>query len=246
MSTENEWFKYWFDSKYYHILYRNRSQNEANYFIENSISKLNLDLNQNILDLGCGKGRHAYKLSQHFKRVTGLDLSPKSIRDAKELKKENLEFHVMDMRSFKFSKPFNYIFNLFTSFGYFEDINQNLDVLNCCYNNLEDNGKILIDFLNPSLIKKKIVVKETKQINNIVFNLNKSIVNDYIVKDIEILDQEKQMHFQEKVQLLEKENFIEMFNKSGFELISTFGDYHLNEYTNNSERLILWAKKIKV
>ena len=30
------------------------------------------------------------------------------------------------------------------------------------------------------------------------------------------------------------------------ELISTFGDYHLNEYTNNSERLILWAKKIKV
>ena len=54
------------------------------------------------------------------------------------------------------------------------------------------------------------------------------------------------MHFQEKVQLLEKENFIEMFNKSGFELISTFGDYHLNEYTNNSERLILWAKKIKV
>ena len=144
MSTENEWFKYWFDSKYYHILYKNRSQNEANYFIENSISKLNLDLNQNILDLGCGKGRHAFKLSQHFKHVTGLDLSPKSIRDAKDLKKENLEFHVMDMRSFKFSKPFNYIFNLFTSFGYFEDINQNLDVLNCCYNHLNDNGNILM------------------------------------------------------------------------------------------------------
>ena len=140
MPKKNEWFKYWFDSKYYHILYKNRSQSEADFFIENIVSKLNLDLNQNILDLGCGKGRHAYKLSQYYNQVTGLDLSTQSIKKAKEIKKENLEFHVMDMRNFKFSKPFNYIFNLFTSFGYFEDIKQNLDVLNCCNKHLNDNG----------------------------------------------------------------------------------------------------------
>ena len=60
---------------------------------------------------------------------------------------------------------------------------------------------------------------------------------------IEIIDQEKKIYFQEKVQLLEKENFINLFDQSGFQLVSSFGDYHLNEYTNESERLILWAKK---
>ena len=43
MNKTNEWFINWFDSKYYHILYKDRSQSEANNFIEQLVSNLILD-----------------------------------------------------------------------------------------------------------------------------------------------------------------------------------------------------------
>jgi len=51
------WFENWFDSKYYHILYRNRDNKEANLFIQNILKKIKPDKNCHFLDLGCGSGR---------------------------------------------------------------------------------------------------------------------------------------------------------------------------------------------
>ena len=56
MNKTNEWFINWFDSKYYHILYKDRSQAEANNFIKQLVNNLILDPEKNVLDLGCGKG----------------------------------------------------------------------------------------------------------------------------------------------------------------------------------------------
>ena len=243
MNENKDWFKHWFNSKYYHILYSNRSQREANIFIDNIISKLALKKEHNVLDLGCGKGRHALQLSKYFNEVDGLDLSEKSINKAKEFSKDNLQFHMGDMREFDLKKKFSYIFNLFTSFGYFDDISQNINVLNCCYKQLKSNGFLLIDFLNPKLIKKKITIEENKLIDGISFQINKSIENNHIIKKISISEADKISYFQEKVQLLDIQNFKSLFNQTGFELYKLFGDYQLNSYNENSERLILWAQK---
>tara|TARA_B100000925_G_C21878997_1_gene417619 strand:- start:96 stop:830 length:735 start_codon:yes stop_codon:yes gene_type:complete len=244
MGKEIDWFKTWFNSNYYHILYNNRSQQEANSFIENLVSKLKLQKHHNVLDLGCGKGRHSQKLSQFFKYVDGLDLSKENITKAKKHLKPNLNFYVGDMRNFKLKNKYNYIFNLFTSFGYFKNIEQNIDVLKCCHLHLENNGKILIDFLNPYPIKKNIVNEEIKQIDDIIFKINKSVNEKNVIKKITVVDGNKTHHFLEKVQLFEKKHFIKMLNESGFKLKSTFGNYQLDDYHKHSERLILWAKKI--
>ena len=64
MSAENkQWFELWFDSPFYHILYKNRNQDEANQFIDNIIEHLKIK-NVSILDMACGKGRHAYHLAE--------------------------------------------------------------------------------------------------------------------------------------------------------------------------------------
>ena len=84
---------------------------------------------------------------------------------------------------------------------------------------------------------------ETKTIDNVNFELDKSIIDNYVVKKIKITDGEKTFNYQEKVQLFDLNNFIEMFKKTGFELISSFGDYNMNSYNNSSSRLILVAKK---
>jgi SAM-dependent methyltransferase len=113
------WYTSWFDSPYYHILYKNRDDKEAGLFMKNLTSFLNLSTSSKILDLACGKGRHSKYLNQLGYHVTGIDLSPQSIVYAKQFENDKLFFEEHDM-SLTYPQKFDAVFNLFTSFGYFE------------------------------------------------------------------------------------------------------------------------------
>ncbi len=71
----------------------------------------------------------------------------------------------------------------------------------------------------------------------------KKIENNFIIKDIKINDTGKEFYFQEKVQLIKREEIIDWLKSIGFEIIATKGNYQLSDYTNNSERLIIIAQK---
>ena len=75
MIDNNEWFVSWFDSKYYHILYSDRTDYEAHNFIYQLKNHLSLDSKEKVLDLGCGRGRHSKTLSEFFKTLDGISLS---------------------------------------------------------------------------------------------------------------------------------------------------------------------------
>ncbi|MFI0492366.1 SAM-dependent methyltransferase, partial [Flavobacterium sp.] len=117
--TQN-WFASWFDTPYYHILYKERNDHEAQIFMDNITHYLNLPENAKVLDLACGKGRHSIYLNQLGYEVVGADLSENSIAEANKSQNETLKFQVHDMRE-TFDDKFDAIFNLFTSFGYFEN-----------------------------------------------------------------------------------------------------------------------------
>jgi len=241
---ETNWFKTWFDSKYYHLLYKNRSQKEADDFIDKLVLDLCLNKDKKVLDLGCGKGRHSIKLGQYFKEVIGIDLSPNSINSALKTEEKNIQFQIGDMRNFNTTKGLGYIFNLFTSFGYFDNINDNLKVLKRCHLHLEQDGQLIIDYLNPSNIIKKTFINEHKQINRVDFNITKKIDNNKVIKNISINDSGNIYHFQERVQLFNLNDFKTMLNKTGFQIQSIFGNYQLNKFVSSSDRLIILAKKI--
>ncbi len=234
------WFESWFDTNFYHELYKNRDEDEANNFIENLIDKLKLDPNSEVLDLACGKGRHALKMSDYFQKVTGIDLSKNSINIAKKFNKENLKFFTGDMRNFSLNKKFDFIFNLFTSFGYFENFNENSLVLDNCNKHLKKNGLIVIDYLNPEKVVNTLVKNEIKIINKTKYTISRKIENNFIIKDIYINNKE---HFYEKVQLINLEMFNEILKKANFTIDQIFGNYHLEEYNKNSNRLIITALK---
>ena len=244
MIDNNEWFVSWFDSKYYHILYSDRTDYEAHNFIYQLKNHLSLDSKEKVLDLGCGRGRHSKTLSEFFKTLDGIDISKENIDFATSNKSKNQNFYLSDMRNFKMSNSYGYIFNLFTSFGYFDDLSDNVKVLENCNHHLKKNGLLIIDFLNANKIKKTIKnIQEIKTISNIIFEIDKYILNNYIFKKIKIIDGDSVLNFVEKVQLFELDDFIKMLEKTGFTEISAFGDYKMNPYRSNSNRLILCAKK---
>ncbi|MCB0541647.1 MAG: SAM-dependent methyltransferase, partial [Bacteroidetes bacterium] len=70
--NNTEWYKEWFNTKYYHILYKNRDFEEAELFINNLVDYLKIEKDSKILDLACGKGRHSYFLAKKGFDVTGI------------------------------------------------------------------------------------------------------------------------------------------------------------------------------
>ena len=93
----SEWFKTWFDSEYYHLLYKDRDQTEAENFVKKIYQYLSPSINQTMLDLACGKGRHSIHLNKMGALVEGCDYSENSIRHAKQFENDRLQFFTHDM-----------------------------------------------------------------------------------------------------------------------------------------------------
>jgi 2-polyprenyl-3-methyl-5-hydroxy-6-metoxy-1,4-benzoquinol methylase len=97
------------------------------------------------LDLACGKGRHARTLHALGLNVLGTDLSPQSIAFANESTVDGLRFQVHDMREPLHNESFDAVFNLFTSFGYFDSTAENQRVIDAVACMLNPNGFLIID-----------------------------------------------------------------------------------------------------
>ncbi len=239
------WFKDWFNSPYYHLLYGKRDEKEAEMFIHQLVQFLKPAKGSKMLDLACGKGRHARILSESGFDVTGLDLSENSIMEAKQFESESLHFAVHDMRKPFGRDKFDYVFNLFTSFGYFENEQDNIHTLQAVNVDLHQNGVLVHDYFNAARVLDHFRSAETKVIKGIEFNISKQIINRRIIKTIRFRDEACDHEFQEKVSLYTLEDFKGMYSESGFEIQAVCGDYNLSPYQASvSERLILISRKI--
>ena len=236
--TKN-WFTSWFDTPFYHILYKDRDDKEAQSFMENLTSYLNLPENASILDLACGKGRHSVYLNAMGYNVTGVDLSPQSIAFAKQFKNNTLHFDVHDM-SKPYTQQFDAVFNLFTSFGYFENEDGNLNTIKAIKGNLKHNGIGVIDFMNADFVIDNLITENTKTVEGIDFKLNRYLKNGHIIKDILFEADGKSYSYTERVKAITLSDFKAMFQKANVQLLEVFGDYKLNKFNKKtSERLIL-------
>jgi SAM-dependent methyltransferase len=238
------WYENWFDSEYYHILYGNRDQAEAETFMKNLIQYLSIPPKARIHDLACGKGRHSVFLSSEGFEVTGTDLSAESIRFATQFENDSLSFFRSDMRTTIRYNYFNFVFNLFTSFGYFGSDKDNEEVIRAVYASLLPGGIFVLDYLNTQKVRKELIGNDTKEAGGIRFHISKRLENGYFIKKISFKDKGHEYHFREQVRAFSKEELVTFFLKNGFETIELKGDYALAEFDEqHSDRLILIGKK---
>lgn len=239
-----EWFTSWFDSKYYHILYQHRDDSEAHFFINNLLQKYQPQTSSTMLDLACGKGRHSIYLADKGYDVTGVDLSEESIRHASQYEHDKLHFYTHDMRRNFRSNYYDYIFNFFTSFGYFsKELDHHL-TLQAMKNGLTLDGLLVVDFMNAEKAKKNLVNKETKELNDITFHIQREVENGTIVKSIAFKDEGKEYIFEERVRAFSLSEMARMFRKAGLDIQNIYGDYDLSPFDIfTSNRMIITAKR---
>jgi SAM-dependent methyltransferase len=239
-----EWFSEWFDSPYYHILYKHRDQDEAKLFIDKLFQHLNFGPDDKILDAACGQGRHAIYLNEKGLNVTGIDLSKKSISYASMFGNKRLKFYVHDMRREFRENRYNYIINLFTSFGYFENEEDNYKTMAAFSKSLKKNGRLILDFMNTGKIVKELVPQEIRVVEGINFHITRNIESGFIMKDIFFNVEGTAHHYREKVRIIHKEDFLKYLNFAGMSLIEIFGNYELKEFDPSvSDRMIFVAEK---
>ncbi|CAN5231440.1 class I SAM-dependent methyltransferase [soil metagenome] len=245
---EKEWFKDWFSSPYYDILYYKRNEEEAAAFIHQLINYLQPAAGSYMLDAACGKGRHSRVLAGMGFDVTGIDLSDEAIKEANNYATENLHFFYHDMRRPFYINYFDYAFNFFTSFGYFLTRREHDNAMRTLAQSLKNNGLLIIDYLNTHFVEDHLVKNETTVVNDVVFNITRWHDEDHFFKQIEIQDKLSQKQneiYTERVAKFSPGDFTDMLAYQKMQMQYIFGDYHLAPYDiRKSPRMIIIAKKI--
>ena len=238
------WFESWFDTPWYHLLYRHRDESEAFAFIDRLVDWLKPEAQASFLDLACGKGRHAIRLAELGLHVTGIDLSHSNIMAARTHEKAGLAFFEHDMRKPFRSNYFDVTVNLFTSFGYFDHASDNLRSLDAVRRGLKPGGRLVLDFFNVPYVLEHLVAEEEKDIDGVHFHIKRTFTGTHLVKTITFESAGTRHQFEERVQTITQPQFAAYFAQLGMVLTNQFGSYALEAYdADQSPRLIMVAQK---
>jgi SAM-dependent methyltransferase len=246
--ASTEWFDVWFDTPYYHLLYFERDHEEAVSFIDTLVDFLKPKPGSTMLDVACGRGRHARQLAEKGFDVTGIDLSFTSVAEAKNLEHDRLHFYQHDMRQPFRINYYDFAFNFFTSFGYFKTNREHDAAIRTISQSLNLNGTLVIDYLNVHYAEDHLVHSFDKSIDGYNFHITKWMDEDHFYKKIEVEhDTFTEPHvYTEKVAKFSLGDFTDMLAFQGMQIKEVFGDYKLGSYhVRKTPRMIMVAQKIK-
>ncbi len=246
MADADDWYKHWFNSPYYHLLYFKRDEEEAERFIQSLIGFLYVPQDAFLLDIGCGKGRYSITLASYGFDVTGFDLSFDSILEAKKFETPSLHFFQHDMRLPFWINYYDFAFSFFTSFGYFRTEREHYNAIRTIAGSLKPNGILVMDYLNVHYAEDHIVHKSDVEIEGVNFHLTKWFDESHFYKKIIVEDDllEEPLVFQEKVAKFSLGDFNDMLSFHNLQIQDVFGDYAFGAYdVKKSPRLIIIAKK---
>ena len=197
-----------------------------------------------MLDMPCGRGRHSLFLNSQGYNVVGADLSPASIEDAKRFENGELKFTVHDIREDFPLGDFDFLFNLFTSFGYFDTYKENQLALVKMADTLKKGGVFIMDFLNADYVVANLKKEQVTTVNKIEFHITREFSDGFIVKNIQFEDKGVQHKYCEKVRALGLTQLKEMFENADVAIKDVWGNYNLDKFeSEKSERLIISGRK---
>jgi len=241
-----EWFRYWFDSPFYHKLYNERNETDAQACVGKLMSFLKPLPSSTMLDVACGRGRHSRLLAGMGFEVIGFDLSGENINYAKQFEKENLAFYQHDMRYPFWINYFDYAFNFFTSFGYFASKREHDDALRTISASLKSSGIFVIDYLNVHYVEDHFVRHETKSISGTNYEIHRWDDEDHFYKRILITDPSLTLpeEHTEQVAKFSLGDFTEMLSFQNMQIVDVFGGYDLVHYDlRKTPRMLIVARK---
>lgn len=237
------WYRHWFGTPYYALLYGHRDDADAAAWVEAITNRWRLQQGSILLDLACGRGRHARHFARLGLRVTGSDISAESIAEAMASVPE-ARFLVHDMRTAIPGERFDAICCLFTSLGYFDNLVDDRLVMSAVSSMLRPGGRFVLDFMNTPLVLRDLVEEETSLCGAVRFRIHRALEGDVLVKRIVATDEQGEHRFEERVQALMPEQIEIMAKEAGLLIEDRTDGPVLTPFDpERSARFVLWARK---
>ncbi len=241
---DKAWYKDWFGTPYYAMLYGNRDDAEAQEQVEGIIALTGSRPGSRVLDMACGRGRHARCFLSKGMEVTGFDVNPTAIEVARGVAPK-ADFRIHDMREHFAEARFDLVVNLFTSFGYFDQRDDDLKVLRVAHAALKPGGSLLIDFMNTPRVLAGLVEQEERTVGEVRFTVTRRLRGGMVEKSIHVRDGGCDHRFTERVMALLPQEIVLMAAECGFDVHGQFGGFDGSPYdVDRSDSYVLWAKRV--
>lgn len=216
--------------------------------IDSIITLTGIQPGSSVLDLCCGPGRHSIELARRDINVTAVDLTETYLEEAKTNAKNagmTVEFIREDMRYFKRTDNYDAIMMMYTSFGYFENQEENMQVLSNCFHSLTKEGSLIIDVMGKEIVARIFQEREWHQEDDTLYLEERKVLNDWSkIENRWIMLRGTEKHeFIFTHWLYSASELSDLLYASGFKSISIYGNLKGGKYDHQAERLIAVAKK---
>ena len=216
--------------------------------VEGVISLTGIKPGAHILDLGCGVGRHSLELTRRGFQVTGVDRTYKYLEQASEqASKEGLkvEFIREDMRTFSRPDAFDAAISLFTSFGYFEDPEEDRQVVANVYNSLKSDGIFLVDVHGKETLARIFREKDWREENGVLILEERKVTKNWSWMENRwiMLKDNKRAEFKVTHRLYAATELIALLTDCGFAQVNVYGDLEGAPYDQNAKRMVVVGRK---
>jgi len=232
----------------YPILFSPRRLSDAAGEVDRMISLLQIPCGAHVLDLCCGVGRHSLELARRGFKVTAVDrtkLYLDKARERAEAEGLELEFVQEDMRSFSRRCGFDAIVNLYTSFGYFEDMEEDRQVVKNVHSSLRAGGPFLIEMMGKEVLARIFVERGWREEEGVITLEERKVTRNWSWCEnrwVAIKGDERR-EFRISHRLYSAIELSGLLRDCGFSQAEVYGDLEGNPYDHTAKRLVIRATK---
>ncbi len=212
------------------------------------VALLGLGTEASVLDLGCGPGRYAIPLAGMGCTVTGVDRTEHYLVEARERAETaglDVEFVEADMREFRRPEAFDAAISMLTSFGYFEDPADDLQVLGNVLDSLKPGGLLLIDTIGKEILGRIFQARDWKRVGDELWLFERRPVRAWSWMEntwTRICDGVTE-EYEIGHRLFSAVELASVAQAAGFAETAAYGDLEGAPYDENAARLVVLARK---
>jgi SAM-dependent methyltransferase len=245
----SEWFEdesFWIET--YPYVFPEERFETAQEQVEKVLSLINFE-GTSVLDLCCGPGRHSLTLAEKGFAVTGVDRTAFLLDKAKErAKAKNLQIDWIqqDMRDFARPGEYDLVLCMFNSFGYFDNKDEDIKVLNNIFQSLKPGGACIIDVMGKEHLANNIQPTTSEELpDGCVVILRHEIFDDWsrVRNEWILIKNGRARSFKFHHTIYSGQELKALLIQVGFKAVKLFGNLDGEEYGSDAQKLIAFARK---
>ena len=205
-----------------------------------------------VLDLFCGPGRHSLELARRGFHATGVDITPRHVeqgRAAAAAESLDAEFVEADVRTFSRPGAFDAAICMFTSFGYFDDLNDDRKVLANAAAALRPGGVLLIQTMGKETVARSLRGRSWYRLDDSpgdIFLMENTILGAWerVQLDWTIIRADgARSEAQLRIRMFSALEMASLLQDAGFSDVTVFGDLDGRPYNATANLLVAVARK---